>query len=231
MQRHSQSHRAVAWVLALSGCDLASGSGASGASGAAISDSPASTAPQTHPIHDDAPPERIPPDDIDEVSPQRGRADDDQCVDTDGDGWQVCPDGGAGPFDCNDDDPDIFPGHGPGCDGRDHDCDGIPDTNQDHGCTAGRPDETETRRGGTAAAPAPPTRPWPDGCEDEDADGWPACANSAFPRIDCDDQDADVFPGHGPGCDGRDHDCDGTPDTEQVDGCTMGTSSGESEPR
>lgn len=45
-----------------------------------------------------------------------------QCADEDGDGYSVCS-----PKDCDDKDPTVYPNAPPGCDGKDHDCDGAPD--------------------------------------------------------------------------------------------------------
>jgi hypothetical protein len=78
------------------------------------------------------------------------------------------------------------------CDGRDNDCD------------------TETDEGGT--------RWYPD--EDGDGHGFSLGAREACQqpagfvasRDDCDDEDADVYPGAAETCDGRDEDCSGTPD-------------------
>ena len=49
-----------------------------------------------------------------------------QCTDEDDDGYS--PDGGdCGPVDCDDDDPNIYPGAQEVCDGKDNDCDGQVD--------------------------------------------------------------------------------------------------------
>ena len=46
---------------------------------------------------------------------------------------------------------------------------------------------------------------------DNDADGYE-------PPFDCDDGDAQVYPGHGEFCNGKDDDCDGAIDDDAVDG-------------
>jgi len=46
---------------------------------------------------------------------------------------------------------------------------------------------------------------------DADHDGTTTCGSGGG-RVDCDDANADVFPGHGEACDGLDNDCDGVVD-------------------
>lgn len=55
---------------------------------------------------------------------------------------------------------------------------------------------------------------------DDDGDGFTRCdvimpdesVEMACEMPDCDDENAEVFPGAQPVCDGTDHDCDGVPD-------------------
>ena len=105
----------------------------------------------------------------------------DSCTyDWDGDGWPACDD-------CNDYDPNVYPGNMESCgDGQDNNCNGFVDC-QDFQCQ-GAPE-----CGG--------------GCNiDADGDGWDACQ-------DCNDNDPNVFPGNMEFCgDGRDNDCNGFTD-------------------
>ena len=82
-------------------------------------------------------------------------------------------------LDCKDDDDDIFPNAAELCDGKDNDCDGEVEA-----------DET-----------------------DEDGDGFSECGFSIDPdklgSDDCDDTDAEIYPGRTDVCDGKDNDCDG----------------------
>ena len=124
-------------------------------------------------------------------------------ADADGDGWGTgtesvlaCrpPAGTADrPLDCDDTDPMVFPGADERCNGRDNDCDEAIDEASD--------------------------APW---FEDEDGDGFGGaradlvgCAppmGYVMDSSDCDDSDADTFPGGVETCDLADQDCDGTVD-------------------
>ena len=108
--------------------------------------------------------------------------------------------------DCDDGNASIHPGAEEACDGRDHDCDGIPD------------------------APAPTTAPtW---YLDEDRDGWgqadaniSACANPAGYAAnpgDCDDTFALVYPGAPEEVNALDDDCDGQADDLGIDDVAAG---------
>ncbi|MDP2317412.1 MAG: MopE-related protein [Pseudomonadota bacterium] len=103
--------------------------------------------------------------------------------------------------DCDDTDPVVFPGAYERCDGRDEDCDG----DIDGGAIDGR-----TRYPDLDG----------DGYGDE-AGAVTACdALGAVEPGDCDDADADVFPGADERCDAVDTDCDGLPDVGAADGET-----------
>ncbi|MEQ1568774.1 MAG: MopE-related protein [Myxococcota bacterium] len=102
----------------------------------------------------------------------------------------------AGSDDCDDADSGVHPDADERCDGRDQDCDGVPDD--------GLPEVdgwVDADQDG-AGDPARPTR----GC------GLPpdGVANAE----DCDDGDAAVGPNAVESCNGRDDDCDGDPDEE-----------------
>ncbi len=98
-------------------------------------------------------------------------------------------------MDCDDDDPEVFPGADELCNGADDDCDGVVDEG------------------------APSENVW---YPDSDGDGYgngamgaTACsAPSGYVSngSDCDDSSALVYPGATEICDGEDNDCDGTVD-------------------
>jgi hypothetical protein len=105
-------------------------------------------------------------------------------------------DGSPEEEDCDDNEPDAFPGNLETCDGIDNDCDGEVDEDDAEGTTLyyrdkdadgyGLEDETRT-------ACEPPV-------------GW------AVEPGDCDDEENDANPGSDELCDGIDNDCDGTTD-------------------
>jgi hypothetical protein len=108
-------------------------------------------------------------------------------LDQDGDGWSEWE------GDCDDGDPDAYPGADEICDGRDQDCDGDIDELLE--------------------------LPW---YIDNDGDGY-GDANEVIEdcsqpsgtvedNTDCDDTDPSVHPGADEWCDGLDQDCDGVPD-------------------
>ena len=96
-------------------------------------------------------------------------------IDTDGDGVVAA-------LDCDDDDPENYPGNLEICDGVDNDCDGRNDNGFD-----------------------------------VDGDGWSTCGPDGMPATaddDCDDADAESFPGSFELCDGLDNDCDAVIDED-----------------
>jgi len=109
--------------------------------------------------------------------------------DEDGDGFAFA-------YDCDDTDPEIYPGADETCDGKDNDCDG--NTDEDNPLYTFHPDSDQDGHGapdGGTTACAPP-------------DGY---VNDAS---DCDDTNPDTYPGADETCDGVDNDCDGSIDEE-----------------
>jgi len=139
-----------------------------------------------------------------------------QATDLDGDGHDAVADGGD---DCDDEDPDSYPGAEEQCDDVDHDCDGIEYDDEDgdgytvcEDCDDSNP---EAFPGGEEVC---------DGADndcdgamsgmevDGDGDGFRGCEG------DCDDENSDIHPlGTEIPYDGVDQDCDGG-DLEDVDG-------------
>ena len=110
-------------------------------------------------------------------------------ADFDGDGVPAAED-------CDDEDPDVYPGKPEDCDGKDNDCNGL----VDEPC-ADPPGAARPCRDGGCEAWAP---------DDADHDGVPA-------DEDCDDSDREVYPGRPEDCDGKDNDCNGGVDEPCID--------------
>ena len=139
------------------------------------------------------------------------------CLDLDDDGFGVGP-GCEGPQDCDDADPDVYPGAPEICNGRDMNCDGVVDTGfrnaegvydtVEHcgacgnACSAGQSCDAGVCVGLT--------------CLDLDDDGFGVGPGCEGPQ-DCNDADPDVYPGAPEICNGRDMNCDGLVDNDPVD--------------
>ena len=139
-------------------------------------------------------------------------------VDGDGDGYPSnTSEEGEPHYDCNDDDPEVYPGALESEDCRDEDCDGVADNGlaaaDDDGdgyCEGQDFGSGEQCCDGSAVGDCDDTdiSLSPD---DEDGDGFSGCDG------DCDDHDADVHPAAVEVCNAVDDDCD--PDTDEaVDG-------------
>jgi hypothetical protein len=127
--------------------------------------------------------------------------------------------------DCDDSDPDVYPGAPEACDGLDTDCDpasheAIDGDSDGFTVCTGDCDDTD---GDVSPDGIEVCNGVDDDCDpstdeqlDTDGDGWVACGG------DCDETDADVHPGAEEVCDGLDTDCDGdvpvTEDDEDEDG-------------
>ena len=124
-------------------------------------------------------------------------------IDDDCDGADDDQDGDGHPLatDCNELDVGVHPGAPESCDGRDEDCDGLTDEGEPNGSGAWYADLDGDGFGDlglmqrSCAAPA----------------GFVSGAD------DCDDSDADVFPGAEERCNGVDDDCSGKPGLDEID--------------
>ncbi len=136
--------------------------------------------------------------------------------DADGDGYgtpgdQKCLCAASAPYtslvgsDCDDANAAVKPGADESCNGADDDCDGSTDGEGADGCTWYYRDNDGDEYGGLAKR-----------C---------LCARvapfTATETGDCNDEDAGVFPGGAEVCDGKDNDCDGTTDGEDLPGCVL----------
>ena len=110
---------------------------------------------------------------------------DGRCPDADADGFEDIACGGD---DCDDSDPDRYPGNAEVCGGRD---------DHDEDCD--------------------PTTFGADGDRDGDGEVSALCCNDGACGSDCDDNDVTVLTGQIEICDSRDNDCDGSVDEEEND--------------
>jgi hypothetical protein len=140
-------------------------------------------------------------------------------VDFDNDGYYAIPPGD----DCDDNDPNTYPGAPELCDGKDNDCDGtIEDEEQDGDGDTYTPCEgdcDDTDPGAIEICGDGIDNNCNDAIDedcpvDNDNDGYYAIP----PGDDCDDNDPDTYPGAPELCDGKDNDCDGTIEDEEQDG-------------
>ncbi len=125
--------------------------------------------------------------------------------------------------DCNDDNPDIYPGAPVGCTADDDDCNGNEDhDNDDDGhdrldCEDGDDcnDENENiyRDAPVECDSEVEVDADCNGNEDDDNDDDGALSADCEDGTDCDDSDGNIYPGADPAC-GADHDCNGYMDND-----------------
>lgn len=137
--------------------------------------------------------------------------------DSDGDGWGVqsdsrCVCNPKHPYtasrygDCDDDDPEVYPGAVERCNGKDDNCDGIGDPENAPGCTRYYRDKD---RDGFGA-------PWGSKCLCA-----PAPPYDSTNGDDCNDDDPKVNPAALEVCNGIDDDCDGLTDPDNTSDCKV----------
>jgi len=139
-------------------------------------------------------------------------------IDKDGDGHSLCP---GKNYDCDDENPTAYAGAKPDCsDGADHDCDNVPDNEQDADSDGVNVcgDCDDHNKNVFPGAPINCKNGKDNNCDgvidakvDKDGDGWGGCE-------DCDDEDATVNPGAPEQCDGKDNNCNGITDDADADG-------------
>jgi hypothetical protein len=129
-------------------------------------------------------------DPVDTVEPVR--------LDADADGVNVNDD-------CDDNDPDVFPGAAEVCDGKDNDCDGDVDDRDEQlfDIENALPYYEDRDRDGVGAAPL--------------GDFCVAPQGSSLLSGDCNDNDATIFPGNAEVCNFLDDDCDDLVDDQDDD--------------
>ena len=117
-----------------------------------------------------------------------------------GDGEYTAPEDG----DCNDGDPDVFPGQLEACNEKDDDCNGQTDEENADGCTTFYFDGDGDAYGltGNARCLCDPDGKW-----------------EALQGGDCNDSDMNVYPSATELCNGKEDDCDGEVDEEGAVGC------------
>ena len=142
--------------------------------------------------------------------------DDSAQIDADGDGF-------GSSEDCDDSDPETWPGAPEQCDGEDNDCDGVvPADEEDADADDWPACEGDCDDGDPTVGPG--FEELCDGLDNDcdldvdegtdqdlDGDGYTLCTG------DCDDADSGVNPGESEACDGKDTDCDGVVPADEVD--------------
>jgi hypothetical protein len=152
----------------------------------------------------------------------------DNGLDLDNDGFRICD----APADCDDTDDDVFPGAPERCNQEDDNCDGVIDNGlaiefQDQDGDGFTPCEGDCDDDPTAGFINYPGAQEAcdeidNDCDDDvdedldlDGDGvpgpYPGCLQ-AFGEVDCDDNDATVFPSNAEICDSIDNNCNGQAD-------------------